>query len=366
MMNRDIRGLFSTKASDREKSVPRLSAIIVAAAAVAAVALAPQASRADEGGVSFWLPGIYGSLAAVPQQPGISLVSFYYHTSVDAGADVAFARQVHRGNLAVNFSGNLTASLDARADLLFVNPNYVFATPVLGGQLAVGAMTFVGRNRASVDATLTADVGPIGFTVSGSRTDSVTGFGDIYPQASLRWNHGVHNFMVYGTGDIPVGSYNPNRLANLGIGHAAIDGGGGYTYFNPQTGHEFSGVAGFTYNFENPDTNYKNGIDFHFDWGASQFLTKQLLVGLVGYAYQQVTGDSGAGDRVGDFKSRVFGIGPQLGYIFPLGEYQGYLNVKGYKEFEAEHRPEGWNVWLTFALSPAAAPPPAPAPRIRK
>jgi hypothetical protein len=33
-----------------------------------------------------------------------------------------------------------------------------------------------------------------------------------------------------------------------------------------------------------------------------------------------------------------------------------YLNLKGYKEFEAENRPEGWSVWLTFALSPAAAP----------
>lgn len=111
------------------------------------------------------------------------------------------------------------------------------------------------------------------------------------------------------TGDIPVGAYDPRRLANIGIGHGAIDGGGGYTYFNPQMGHEFSAVAGLTYNFENPDTNYKSGIDFHLDWGASQFVTKQLQVGLVGYAYQQLTGDSGAGNRVGDFKSRVFGWG---------------------------------------------------------
>jgi hypothetical protein len=27
-----------------------------------------------------------------------------------------------------------------------------------------------------------------------------------------------------------------------------IDAGFGYTYLNPQTGHEFSGVLGFTYN----------------------------------------------------------------------------------------------------------------------
>ena len=48
----------------------------------------------------------------------------------------------------------------------------------------------------------------------------------------------------------------------------------------------------------------RNGVDFHLDMGASQFLSKQVMVGLVGYAYQQLTGDSGG--RVGDFKSRVF------------------------------------------------------------
>jgi hypothetical protein len=57
----------------------------------------------------------------------------------------------------------------------------------------------------------------------------------------------------------------------------------------------------------------------------------------------------------------VFGVGPQIGYIIPLGEWQGYLNLKGYGEFGAENRPEGWNVWLTFAISPAAAPPPPAA-----
>jgi hypothetical protein len=61
--------------------------------------------------------------------------------------------------------------------------------------------------------------------------------------------------------------------------------------------------------------------------------------------------------------SRVFGVGPQIGVIFPVGEMQGYLNVKGYKEFEAEHRPEGWNLWVTFAVSPEPPKPAAPARR---
>ena len=33
---------------------------------------------------------------------------------------------------------------------------------------------------------------------------------------------------------------------------------------------------------------------------------------------------------------------------------QGYLNFKGYKEFAAENRPDGWNAWVTFVISPAA------------
>ena len=57
----------------------------------------PMVATADEGGVSFWIPGFFGSLAATPQQPGFTWASIYYHTSVSAGADIAFARQVSRG-----------------------------------------------------------------------------------------------------------------------------------------------------------------------------------------------------------------------------------------------------------------------------
>src|SRR5262245_32613353 len=117
---------------------------------------APRAALADEGGVSFWIPGFFGSLAATPQQPGWTVASIYYHTSVDAGADVAFARQVNRGRLTVPFTGNLRASLDADANLGIIIPQYVFATPVLGGQAAVAMLVPFGRSRASVDATLTA------------------------------------------------------------------------------------------------------------------------------------------------------------------------------------------------------------------
>src|SRR5947208_10350399 len=117
-----------------------------------------------------------------------------------------------------------------------------------------------------------------------------------------------------------------------GIGHGAVDSGMGYTYFNPKTGQEFSGVLGFTYNTTNRSTRYQNGVDMHFDWGASQFLTKQFQIGLVGYVYDEIGCDSGSGDRVGCFQSRVISIGPQVGFVMPLSTTtQGYLNIKGYK-----------------------------------
>jgi hypothetical protein len=50
-------------------------------------------------------------------------------------------------------------------------------------------------------------------------------------------------------------------------------------------------------------------------------------------------------------KSQVLGIGPQVGYLFPIGAMKGYLNLKGYREFAASNKADGWNLWLTFALS---------------
>src|ERR1700737_3265378 len=128
--------------------------------------------------------------------------------------------------------------------------------------------------------------------------------------------------MPYITGDVPVSTYASTTLMNIGIGHGAIDAGAGYTYFNPQTGHEFSAVLGFTYNFLNQSTQYQNGVDIHLDWGASQFLTKQVQVGLVGYVYKEIGCDSGSRDRVGCFQSQGVGVGPQIGFLFPVGDMQ--------------------------------------------
>jgi hypothetical protein len=350
--------------SSSGKGFSRRSSYVGAVAAL--LAFPAQIARADEGGVSFWIPGFFGSLAAVPAQaPGFSMTSIYYHDSVSAGGDVARAREFELGRIPVNLTGTASANVNANVNIGFLAGTYTFATPVLGGQASASLLGAYGSNSTtlagSISGALSTPFGAVPFGPFFDSIDSsIIAFGDLVPQFALRWNAGVNNFMTYVTADLPVGAYQSTRLANLGIGHWAIDAGGGYTYFNPQTGHEASAVLGFTYNFINPATQYQNGVDMHLDWGASQFLTKQVQVGLVGYVYQEIGCDSGSGDRVGCFQSRVIGVGPQFGYLFPIGDkMQGYLNLKAYREFENANRPDGWNLWLTFNLSPAATPPQA-------
>src|SRR3954451_4612307 len=198
---------------DGRSSARRCSVGLAAIVFAPAMMFFANGASADENGISFWVPGFFGSLAATPQQPGWSLANIYYHTTVSAGGDVSRAREITIGKIPANLSANLTANLNATGDIGIVIPTYVFATPVLGGQLAVGAIASYGRASTSLAGTLTGALTLPGFGSipfgprSDSISDSVWGFGDLLPLASLRWNNGVHNVMTYMTGDIPVAAY---------------------------------------------------------------------------------------------------------------------------------------------------------------
>ena len=145
--------------------------------------------KADEGGVSFWIPGFFGSLAATPQQPGWSLANIYYHTTVSAGADVSRAREITIGKIPVNLSANLSANLNAtggpwhrHSDLCVRN-----AGP---GRSGGGRLQWASYGRVSTSlagtltGALTTPFGTIPFLRSDSISDSVWGFGDLLPLAS--------------------------------------------------------------------------------------------------------------------------------------------------------------------------------------
>ena len=190
----------------------------------ALLSLPSQMARADEGGVSFWIPGFFGSLAATPTQPGWSGTTIYYHDSVSAGGNVALAREFEIRGIPASFTGNASANVNASVNIDFFAATYTFATPVLGAQASFTLLSAYGPNSTSLAGTFAGTVtGPLGNTVpfssSGAINSTIVGFADVIPFYEMKWNAGVNNYMFYVTGDMPAGAYDSTRLANLGIGH---------------------------------------------------------------------------------------------------------------------------------------------------
>ena len=325
------------------KPPQRLSQIGRVPCLVAAL-LGSAAAGADEGGVPFWLSGQYASMSAVAPQAGwtLTLLPDYYNGS--AGSSKTFPK-----------GAALVTDLDSHTWLLNAQMQYAWDTKVLGGTPAIGVTWAAGNNATSANAYPTPPASGLQHAMS----DSVSGGSDLYPIATLSWSKDNDNWMAYVTGDIPTGAYNPQRLSNIGIGHAAIDAGGGYTYLNQKSGLEFTAVVGVTYNWENTHTHYRNGVDAHLDWAVSQFLSESWELGVVGYVYYQLTNDTYPTDgtlgelrlqALGGFKSRVASAGPELGYVFKMGKQTGYVNLRGYWEFWAQNRLEGYALFATVNL----------------
>ena len=326
-------------------STGRTTSGIVATALLSGVLFGPWSpARADEGGVAFWLSGQFSSFSAVPPEPGASVAFIPYYYNGSSGN----SRTFDRGN-------SLVTGISAQAALLLVQPAYAPETKILGGQPYFAVAFGGGWSETKASASILRSSESTQLNLS----DTVSGGLDLYPYASLSWNRGVDNWMTYVTGDIPTGAYQSERLANLGMGHGAIDGGGGYTYFDEKTGREFSSVLGVTYNWKNTHTDYQNGVDLHLDLEASQFLSEQWQVGAVGYVYQQLSADkystegiAGAvrAQALGSFKSRVAAAGPELGYMFKIGNKQAYANLRAYWEFWAQNRAEGYAIFGTVSF----------------
>ena len=66
---------------------------------------------------------------------------------------------------------------------------------------------------------------------------------------------------------------------------------------------------------------------------------------------------AGTGAKLGDFKGRVVGIGPQFSIIHRLSpSWEAFLNVRTYGEFAAKNRTSGFVMFVTYVLSHKAQP----------
>ena len=245
----------------------------------------------------------------------------------------------------------INQDISATALMNLTQITWITDTKLADGRLALGALLPFGH--IDVKAGASAFVAP-GLERGAGKEDEVTAFGDPVLAASLGWKHRdgdeFRAWNLYSSVFVPVGSYQKGRIANTGSNRWGLDIGTGFTLGNFKKGREFSGVLGFTFNGKNLDTDYKTGIESHLELAYKQHLPVGISAGVVGYAYQQLTGDSGGPNQLGGFKGRVFGLGPELGYQLKGAGRTIGMDLRWYHELGARNRIEGNGVFFTLSV----------------
>jgi hypothetical protein len=165
-----------------------------------------------------------------------------------------------------------------------LNLFYVPDRKVFGGNLGLSVTVPV----AYVNYEASVQVGPS----AALREVNGWGLGDIIPRAQLGWHHGDFAHTVYLEAITPTGYWVSGFAPIVGFHRPRVDTGWAFTWTDKQTKLQVSGTAGFTFNFENSATNYQSGDDFYWEWAVGFECIKGLVIGVVGYDYRQVTGDS--------------------------------------------------------------------------
>ena len=154
----------------------------------------------------------------------------------------------------------------------------------------------------------------------------------------LNWQANNFYFKLGESVIVPTGAYDKNDLVNLGRNYWSFDTVGALTWLDPKLGTEVSIAPGIMFNTKNNDTDYKTGDEFHVDFVVNQFLMETFAVGLRGYYYKQITGDSGNGARLGDFKSESLGIGPGFAWMPSFAKGDFTLLGKWVRDVQSENR----------------------------
>jgi len=259
-------------------------------------------------------------------------MAFEAGTVPPAGLYVTTALGYYTGTISGNVPIGGVIAVDAKAKMFVPTLNilYVSQKEVLGGRIGISVNAPSGHTNLAAQAVM----GQEGV----SRDVSGWGFGDTSIKAQLGWTHGNFNHMVYVMGVLPTGKYQRGFYPDVGLNRPAVDVGWGFTWLDTKLNLEFSAVLGFTFNAVNTATDYKTGDEFHAEWSLGKKLSQQLTVGVVGYVYKQLTGDSGSGARLGPFKGQTFGVGPGLTYTTKVGDHVAIFGVRHYQEFAVERR----------------------------
>ncbi len=307
---------------------------------VALAILLPISSYAEEGGSGHYTPGATATFVdALPGKDGLAVANFisYYGGSADISS----------------FGGLVTAGIDATAWADTVVALYRTPLKLLGGNYSVGAaIPYVWMEvEGEVQRPKLG-----GGTITRTVRDTANGFGDItvYP-FMLGWTDlgGDLKYDVRFGIYVPTGNYEKGKLANVGKNYWTFEPMASLSYISSKIGLELSAYAGVDFNTKNNETEYQSGNQFHLDFTVAEHLP--LFGGIIGlgangFYYEQISGDSGSGASLGDFKGRTVGIGPVLSYVMKVWNKDLVAEVKWLPELDVNHRMEGDYIWFKLAM----------------
>ena len=306
---------------------------------VALTALAAPSLQAEEGGSGHYLPG--------------SMSSFV--DSVPAGEtflarlNTLFYEGSYSKDLALPLAGLRSGGVDAES--FATGLSMLWRPPLdLGDQWSFAMSTTVPWVWMDVSADIDATL-PGGLPATVRRSDSVDGLGDTVLMPLMINYKATDDFSVNFrvAAYAPTGDYEVGRLANPGKNYWTFEPTLALMYFGQKSGFEASLFTGMSFNTENEDTNYKTGNQFHIESTLAQHIPLAgglAGVGVNGFWYEQVTGDSGSGANFGDFKGSTAGLGPVLSYTTKIGGHDLIAEVKWLHELETEKRLEGDYIWF--------------------
>ena len=292
--------------------------------------LATPSGQAAEGGYSNYIPGTYGDFAmAVEPEARLTLRNDVYAYFADGDRSVR--------------SGVIEAAADFNLLANFTTLLYKPEVELLGASYALGVFVPV----AYVDLDVSLRVGPVTL----NRNDDEFDLGDIaLIPIMLFWNQGKFHMSFAQFIVVPTADYDEDNFANVGLNYWSFDTNFALTYLDEEAGRDWSFNIGHIYNTENDATDYQTGRELHVDVALNQFLSESLALGIHGFYLNQITGDSGSGAVLGDFKAEAAGAGPAILWNKRFGQRNVTFIAKWIHEFHAENRLEGDHIFFSFVM----------------
>lgn len=270
-------------------------------------------ARATEGAGGLYVLGSQALGAGLAPAPGwyVSTVVAQYSGAVGSAS----------------VGGVTLLSLKKRTDSMAVNLLYAPRTPVLGGQMAVSVTVPYAYLRLTADVSAAREF---------SRSVSNSDMGDTALNARIGWKlSGSFSHAVSLTVWAPTGDYTKGFNASIGHDRWSVDALWSMTYVPPRTHLEFSAAIGYGYNGPNDLTRYRSGNEAHIELAMGGRLSPHWVLGVAGYAYRQVTPDTGLGADLGGLEGRVCGAGPALNYGTRIDGHALTVGIRYYREFDA-------------------------------